>query len=156
LGTFRSSNPRTSRIGDQESPWKLTLPGDDDDDTESGTLASWRRHTTGGAVPTAAAEDDRLPTYEEDSENHPPPAMPVSDEKRASTSLVPGGGGQQQQQQSQYEHPTRGHGRSVNTSGSPVELPVRADDDSSEEITMSSTAYPGQEWKPLGYSGWEG
>ncbi|GES57648.1 hypothetical protein ATEIFO6365_0001093700 [Aspergillus terreus] len=153
LGTFRSSNPRTSRIGDQESPWKLTLPGEDDDDTESGTLASWRRHTTGGAVPTAAAEDDRLPTYEEDSENHPPPAMPVSDEKRASTSQIPGEGGQQQ---SQYEHPTRGHGRSVNTSGLPVELPVRADDDSSEEITMSSTAYPGQEWKPLGYSGWEG
>ncbi|KAL4897580.1 hypothetical protein BDV59DRAFT_197863 [Aspergillus ambiguus] len=157
LGTFRSSNPRTSRIGDQESPWKLTLP-DEDDDPDSGTLATWRRHTTNGAPLVApAVAGDRLPTYEEDAENHPPPPpamMPVVDEKRASASQTSGDGGHQPQP-SRYEHPTRGQGRSVNASESPVELPVRADDDSSDEITMSSTAYPGQEWKPPGYSGWE-
>jgi hypothetical protein len=52
-------------------------------------------------------------------------------------------------------HPHRGEARAVNPDDAPVELPVQWDDDSGEEITMSSTAYPGQEWKPLGFSGWE-
>jgi hypothetical protein len=35
----------------------------------------------------------------------------------------------------------------------PVEFPVPRDD-SSEEIVMSSTAYPGQEWQPSGFENW--
>jgi hypothetical protein len=60
----------------------------------------------------------------------------------------------QGQGQSQ-RHPHRGEARAINPEDAPVELPVQWDDDSGEEITMSSTAYPGQEWKPLGFSGWE-
>jgi hypothetical protein len=41
----------------------------------------------------------------------------------------------------------------TNLNVEPIELPVR-NDDSSEEIVMSSTAYPGQEWQPSGYSQW--
>lgn len=36
----------------------------------------------------------------------------------------------------------------------PVELPVPGDD-SSEEIVMSSTAYPGQEWRPSCVESWD-
>ncbi|EAS34631.3 uncharacterized protein CIMG_05655 [Coccidioides immitis RS] len=35
----------------------------------------------------------------------------------------------------------------------PVELPTH--DDSSEEIVMSSTSYPGQEWQPSGLGNWD-
>lgn len=35
----------------------------------------------------------------------------------------------------------------------PVELPVPNDHDE-EEIVMSSTAYPGQEWQPAGFEQW--
>jgi hypothetical protein len=35
----------------------------------------------------------------------------------------------------------------------PVELPVPNDHDE-EEIVMSSTAYPGQEWQPSGFEQW--
>jgi hypothetical protein len=45
--------------------------------------------------------------------------------------------------------------RTINALQGPVELPARTDDNSSEEIMMSSTAYPGQEWRPLGFSEWE-
>ncbi|KAF9892807.1 hypothetical protein FE257_000396 [Aspergillus nanangensis] len=149
LGTFRSSNPRLSRIGDQERPWKLSLPGLDD---EAGTFATCRRHTTAGALPSQ--DEDRLPTYEEDGENHPhPPAL--SDEKSSASPSRPPREVTSQQQQQYNQHPTRGHGRSLNNIDAPVELPVRREDDSGEEITMSSTAYPGQEWRPLGFSEWD-
>lgn len=51
-------------------------------------------------------------------------------------------------------HPHRDEGRAINETLSPIELPVTKDD-SSEEILMTSTAYPGQEWKPAGFGGWE-
>ena len=39
----------------------------------------------------------------------------------------------------------------------PRALEEKKEDDSDEEIVMSSTAYPGQEWRPdYGYGGWEG
>ncbi|OJJ48155.1 hypothetical protein ASPZODRAFT_1529667 [Penicilliopsis zonata CBS 506.65] len=44
--------------------------------------------------------------------------------------------------------------RALNEPEAPVELPATADD-SSEEIVMTSTAYPGQEWRPSGFSSWE-
>lgn len=35
----------------------------------------------------------------------------------------------------------------------PIELPVPNDHDE-DEIVMSSTAYPGQEWQPAGFEQW--
>ncbi|GIC86696.1 uncharacterized protein Aud_003070 [Aspergillus udagawae] len=159
LGTFRS-NPRTSRIGDQELPWKLTLPSDSDEEHAAGATAregerSWLESTTQRLL-----QSSRLPTYEEDSEVHGQPQQPVVPDEKAAADQ--GGDqnceqvqGQEQVQSQSQGHPHRGEARAVNPDDAPVELPVQWDDDSGEEITMSSTAYPGQEWKPLGFSGWE-
>lgn len=48
------------------------------------------------------------------------------------------------------EHPFRDESNSLHRTSTPVELAVRSDD-SSEEIIMSPTAYPGQEWTPMSY-----
>lgn len=101
LGGFQAVNPRTSRVGDQELPWKLSIPGD----------------TSGGTGDAAATTD---------------------------TDAGDGGGD---------KHPQRGQIRAINEGQPPVELPDHKEDD--EEIVMSSTAYPGQEWKPDGLSQWE-
>lgn len=107
LGGFRAVNPRTSRVGDQELPWKLSLPGD----TSPGT-------SDAAAAAAAAADADT-------------------------------GDGSDQ-------HPQRGQIRTINEGQPPVELPSHKDkDDEGEEIVMSSTAYPGQEWRPDGLSQWE-
>lgn len=45
-------------------------------------------------------------------------------------------------------HPHRNEARSLNETTEPVELAMTKDD-SSEEIVMSPTAYPGQEWTPM-------
>jgi hypothetical protein len=47
-----------------------------------------------------------------------------------------------------HPHRSEGEARVVNDSPQPVELAVTGDD-SSEEIVMSPTAYPGQEWTPM-------
>jgi hypothetical protein len=48
-------------------------------------------------------------------------------------------------------HPHReSEARALNEPAEPVELAITKDD-SSEEIVMSPTAYPGQEWTPMHY-----
>ncbi|KAJ5306377.1 hypothetical protein N7508_005392 [Penicillium antarcticum] len=47
-----------------------------------------------------------------------------------------------------HPHRSEGEARMVNDPPQPVELAVTGDD-SSEEIVMSPTAYPGQEWTPM-------
>jgi hypothetical protein len=47
-----------------------------------------------------------------------------------------------------HPHRSEGEARVVNDSPQPVELAVTGDD-SSEEIVMSPTTYPGQEWTPM-------
>lgn len=49
---------------------------------------------------------------------------------------------------SSHPHRCEQNARLINDSPAPVELAITADD-SSEEITMSSTTYPGQEWTPI-------
>lgn len=150
LGTFRTSNPRTSHVGDQELPWKITIPGDSDEGTTNSSF-SWRQETEG------ALNGPRLPTYQEDEEEHGPSSHQPVDEKQGPSfiNLPTAPAAPEQGRPLEQIHPHRGGGRALNASSAPVELPVRADDDSSEEIMMSSTAYPGQEWRPLGYSEWE-
>ncbi|KAL4884815.1 hypothetical protein BJY04DRAFT_170760 [Aspergillus karnatakaensis] len=151
LGTFRSSNPRTSRVGDQELPWKITIPGDTEEATAN-TSASWRRETEG------VLNGTRLPTYQEDVEEHGT-LQRTPDEKRAplfpDPPTVPDEPIPSQTNPTSPNHPHRSGARAINSLETPVELPVRTDDNSSEEIMMSSTAYPGQEWRPLGFSEWE-
>ncbi|KAL2831094.1 hypothetical protein BDW59DRAFT_6733 [Aspergillus cavernicola] len=151
LGAFRTSNPRTSRVGDQELPWKITIPGDSDE-TTADPSASWRQETVG------VLNGARLPTYQEDAEEHVHPEHP-QDEKWGpplpNHPAAPADTTQPPPNNATPEHPHRSGARAINTVDAPVELPVRTDDDSGEEIMMSSTAYPGQEWRPLGFSEWE-
>jgi hypothetical protein len=50
-----------------------------------------------------------------------------------------------------FSHPTREReARTLNDTAEPIELALTRDD-SSEEIIMSPTAYPGQEWTPMNY-----
>ncbi|KAK1140477.1 hypothetical protein N8T08_010321 [Aspergillus melleus] len=188
LGTFRS-NPRTSRIGDQERPWKLSIPGMEGDNgggerEEDGTLL-WLRaqgqahmkaerelemkalnrsisRDSQGMVFTSKVEsrpnvsngNGKLPSYEEDIARHPPPRSFPSDEKSTSAYAPEESESGERGDRTGY-HPTRGQARVLNRTDMPVELPVKGEDESTEEIVMSSTAYPGQEWKPLGLGEWE-
>jgi hypothetical protein len=45
------------------------------------------------------------------------------------------------------EHPHRDETKTFNRNSEPVELALK--DDDSDEIVMSPTAYPGQEWAPM-------
>lgn len=112
---------------------------------------SWRQETEG------ALNRSRLPTYQEDEEEHGPSNHQAVDEKQGPPfiNLPTAPVATEQARPPEQTHPHRDGARAINASNAPVELPVRADDDSSEEIMMSSTAYPGQEWRPLGYSEWE-
>ncbi|KAI9371188.1 hypothetical protein BJX61DRAFT_43208 [Aspergillus egyptiacus] len=151
LGTFRSSNPRTSRIGDQELPWKITIPGDSDDEPVDRST-SWRQETEG------VLDVTRLPTYQEDAEEHghTEHAGDVKQDSALSNrSTTSNDTRQPPPDPAPAEHPHRSGARAINTVDTPVELPVRTGDDSDEEIMMSSTAYPGQEWRPVGFSEWE-
>ncbi|KAL4906762.1 hypothetical protein BDW74DRAFT_176373 [Aspergillus multicolor] len=167
LGAFRTSNIRTSRVGDQELPWKITIPGDDEDDDEPAvrnTSASWRHETEGvlNGTSTSNSTGTRLPTYEEDEEEHGPTQYQPQDEKQDYHDTHPPAISEAIQPPARpnttlpdRNHPHRSGARTVNAFDAPVELPVRTDDNSSEEIMMSSTAYPGQEWRPLGFSEWD-
>ncbi|CAG8898800.1 unnamed protein product [Penicillium egyptiacum] len=66
------------------------------------------------------------------SENHVPRNIAVSNDSAISA----------------HPHRTEGEARVVNNPPHPVELAITADD-SSEEIVMSPTSYPGQEWTPM-------
>jgi hypothetical protein len=132
-------------------PWKITIPGEDEATIDPS--ASWRQETVG------VLNDTRLPTYQEDVQEHGPSQQP-EDEKRGPPLPDPptntvNAPQLQLPNHASPEHPHRPPARAINSFEAAVELPVRADDDSSEEIMMSSTAYPGQEWRPLGFSEWE-
>ncbi|KKA22949.1 hypothetical protein T310_3000 [Rasamsonia emersonii CBS 393.64] len=154
LGKFNAV-PETPRIGDQERPWSITLPEDPDEGI------SFRRpsyQVLQQRARQAAADDD------DDPRSRPP--VPAKD--------VPAGGAPRSQAQAsgssgQTSSSANGNqlrsdansrlprryeeGTVIDKTVTPVELPVPGDD-SSEEIVMSSTAYPGQEWHPAGYEHW--
>lgn len=142
LGKFNAV-PETPRIGDQERPWSITLPENPDEGISS------RRPSYQVLQRARQAADD------DDPRSRPP--VPEKD--------LPAGSGaprSQAQGSSQTQSPATGSSRLphryegpvIDKTVTPVELPVPGDD-SSEEIVMSSTAYPGQEWRPAGFSGWE-
>lgn len=120
LGIFRAQPP-TSRTGDQERPWNITIPGDANTNRRQSRIA----RKPAGPNP---------PTVDESSGTSQAPSEPPT--------------------QAETTHPHRGEARAINEAQSPIELPVTKDD-SSDEILMTSTAYPGQEWKPAGFGGWE-
>ncbi|KAK2867852.1 hypothetical protein FQN49_003398, partial [Arthroderma sp. PD_2] len=149
LGTFHSSVPHTPRIGDQETPWTITLPQNEQKPHPSGTAQHAVSNSTGIRHTSHNEASVPLPA--------PPPKVPLNGPYsylethplpgRDSTPTVPPGGasnGTQVPAQTRLVHVA---------SMEPVELP--ANDDSSEEIVMSSTSYPGQEWQPAYLGHWD-
>ncbi|RJE22794.1 hypothetical protein PHISCL_04852 [Aspergillus sclerotialis] len=127
LGIFKTQ-PTTCRSGDQERPWSITIPGDDSMDQMPGKMARARKQFA--SLP---------PDIEETTQD-------LQGQKTTERAA--------QSRQKDAGHPHRGEGGTTNETLSPAELRVTKHN-SSEEIFMSSTAYPGQEWKPPGFGEWE-
>ncbi|EZF70335.1 hypothetical protein H105_07392 [Trichophyton soudanense CBS 452.61] len=149
LGTFHTSVPHTPRVGDQETPWTITLPQDEKHQNPqipsgtsqyvmSTTASPGLRHVS-SPQPISPPKGSINGSYSY-FETRPTPAS-------NSNSTVPSGvasNGARIPEQTRLVHVA---------SMEPVELPTN--DDSSEEIVMSSTSYPGQEWQPAYLGQWD-
>ena len=169
LGTFYSASPNVERVGDQEKPWNLTLPKGED------TEADMDRGRPSTASPVVAARF-ALPDSGAGSPVNPaaalmpppaPPALPPTSNpspaytspSRGTSHSTPRTGtstpaAQQNPPSAAVASADRLRQNARHIVMEPVELPVPGDD-SSEEIVMSSTAYPGQEWRPSYVEGWD-
>lgn len=138
LGTFRTQNNSTPRLSDQEKPWSLSIPEEEYD----------RRRLT----------DYRQGNHDRPS-NHPLPSSAdmMSPVNPAATGIAPPPPPKVPLASYQNQNMQRGVPRLAVETG-PVELPgsrVKGDEES-DEIVMSSTAYPGQEWMPENFGAWDG
>lgn len=155
LGTFIKS---AGSVGDskQEGPWKIDLPTEETKDGGGAT-----RQQPAQPVPEQKAqqaerdapeEAEARPTPEEESQRR---AQPTVAEKVMGVQVARG------------PLPLQGSASTGNVrpageqkEPSPVELPgslAAGDEREEEEIVMSATAYPGQEWMPDmgGYGHWD-
>ncbi|KAL1954878.1 hypothetical protein VTO42DRAFT_467 [Malbranchea cinnamomea] len=181
LGTFYTSSPKVDRVGDQEKPWTLSLPKGDSDG--QGSSQDRIREESGPPSTTSLISASQYPLPESGvaspvnlkAADMPPPPLPGSpfgatpvpapaapgaaSHVPPALSTPPVGGNiapttsaQPTQEQYTPAEQQRQHVREIVTE--PVELPATSDD-SSEEIVMSSTAYPGQEWRPAYIDNWD-
>ncbi|CRG91285.1 Serine-rich adhesin for platelets [Talaromyces islandicus] len=163
LGKFHAVT-ETPRIGDQSTPFPITLPDGMDRDQLSPRNSIQPEHladiekavnpglglrppgTTVQSVANYSTRDQassRNPLALHMPQQHQ--YMPSPNESQIA--VYPSENTQRGDRDQYYDD------RSVVTKNVvPVELPVPRDD-SSEEVVMSSTAYPGQEWQPSGYYG---
>ena len=168
LGTFsKASAPRSADPNkvEQEKPWEIVLPGSEE---EKKRLSDARLLERAGSVPHSASKDARSlerasstqqpatngtratqnTTMASEVNKEAPRKQPTVAEKLMGVQTP-----REREPLKAAENQQRGFG------GSPVELPgSRAPgDESDEEIVMSSTAYPGQEWMPdnFGYGHWD-
>lgn len=139
LGMFHSTAGDISRDGGQQRPWNVSMPRDQ---TESGvdpTRYPLPRSNMMSPVNPAAA----------DMPPPPPPKIPLQMNDIRETTPAPPSVNTAPRA---VELPAPNNSNN-NTEVQPAELPTH--DDSSEEIVMSSTAYPGQEWQPAYLGHWD-
>lgn len=172
LGTFRSQNS-TPRLGDQEKPWSLSIPEEREEGKQGQHIGLHNNRRQSIPRPEGDQNDpSRYPPPDSAADimspvdpaaahmaPPPPPKIPLSHASsnhskpsHPSGRQVPLPSGEENPHadvQSQEEYGARVKATS------PVELPVPGDDES-EEIVMSSTAYPGQEWMPSNWGHWDG
>lgn len=94
--------------------------------------------------------EERTIPQEHEHEDAPPPVPPKSPEIQPQPEQDPNLPKDVPDVSIFSTYPHRGDARLVNETHEPVELAV-THDDSSEEIIMSPTSYPGQEWTPTDY-----
>ncbi|GAD92391.1 predicted protein [Paecilomyces variotii No. 5] len=178
LGTFQTV-PNTERVGDQEKPWNITLPGETQENAKSGqhneyhqaklqrpaalnpsystesiisrpeqyrSGSSQQQYPTMSTKYSPKVNEPATTSYDDTTESRRFSFEPESDVAVPSRENINTG--------SYSTHPHRDESAVIKRTTEPVELPLRQDD-SSEEIVMSSTAYPGQEWQPAGFARWE-
>ena len=165
LGTFSKSAGKSPRSGgdssEQEAPWRIGLPGiGEEDEGKRNTLLEREQERER----ERAQRGESTITVTNENGNSPP-AKPRSKNEEETEKVDPRRSEEdwRRQEQAQLEpKPTVAEkvmGVQLplqQTAGnampkSPVELPgskAPGDQDSDDEIVMSSTAYPGQEWAP--------
>ncbi|KAK2810321.1 hypothetical protein FQN50_003052 [Emmonsiellopsis sp. PD_5] len=164
LGAFRSSVPNTPRVGDQERPWNISLPGEDQDKTGSNGPRTMSQASdidpTRYPLPDSATMSPVNPSAA-NTPPPPPPKLPLDSPEPPATSPAPvptapshsspavNGVSQPSTLPEVVPDTSPETVPSAAKQTEPAELPAPfPGDDSSEEIIMSSTSYPGQEWQP--------
>lgn len=162
LGTFYSVVPATPRVGDQERPWNITLPNDGRRSVDQRPL-SYIPQKLNNRARHQEHEQSQPSPVEESSVNPPaedaPPLPPPKDSGHAPAPATHTRDAFRARGPSLVVVPPAGEHRDVaparNVGGDcPVELPASGDT-SDDEIVMSSTAYPGQEWQPSNLGHWD-
>lgn len=126
-------------MGDQELPWKLRIPGNINEKHE-------HEHTR---------SQDPAPLKTTLTTNTTTLAPPAA----TTPAIAPSNDNKNEKETTDAHQQTTI--RTINEGQSPIELPApgqgsgKDDESSDEEVVMSSTAYPGQEWRPAGLTGWE-
>ncbi|EED18618.1 conserved hypothetical protein [Talaromyces stipitatus ATCC 10500] len=139
LGKFHAVT-ETPRIGDQSLPFPITLPDD---------LANGQLSPRNSIQPESAIFFDRNRAGNQNAGlgfNQSTQMSTIEFTLEGTTTAAGNTGGKSNSEM--YET------RPVHAKNTvPVELPVPNENDE-EEIVMSSTAYPGQEWQPPGFEQW--
>lgn len=143
LGRFDSRE--SSRTEDQARPWNVTLPRDQDDIEVENSRARGD-----DAAQHPLPDSATMSPVNSTAAHVAPPPPPKTPQGSSQTSKEPWdyNATALQKALNEAESPEQQQRSNVHTvpTMEPIELP--ANDDSSEEIVMSSTSYPGQEWRP--------
>uniref|UniRef100_A0A093VP44 Uncharacterized protein n=1 Tax=Talaromyces marneffei PM1 TaxID=1077442 RepID=A0A093VP44_TALMA len=149
LGKFHAVT-ETARIGDQSLPFPITLPEDlangklsprNSIQPESSIFHNRNKFSAGGENAGLSVNQETRTSIMSDSAS----AGPTTTTTPSIT--TPGHNNRARNSETYETRPV------IAKNTSPVELPVPSDSDE-EEIVMSSTAYPGQEWQPAGFEQW--
>lgn len=177
LGTFsKSAAPRSGGAdsSEQEAPWRIGLPYSEEEENKRKSKA---------ILPERQRELTPAPgeTRGGNGSQNAPPSVDQNEQRQTGNAYPRRPEGEWRKQEQPPHQPTvaekvmgvqlaktaplplqrstsAGNAMARPSKTSPVELPgskALGDDDDSEEIVMSSTAYPGQEWVPenWGYGG---
>ncbi|KAK2749369.1 hypothetical protein FQN57_006301 [Myotisia sp. PD_48] len=139
LGTFHSAVPNISRIGDQETPWNIAIPSNESNDQY--------RDAVNYPLPNSAVISPVNPA----AADFPPPPPP----KSPPGAVIPLAGEHGSIESNASRPAVPNQGRLSTQTGDTLPIDHPTNDDSSEEIIMSSTAYPGQEWQPSYVGNWD-
>jgi hypothetical protein len=165
LGKFHAVT-ETSRIGDQSTPFPITLPDGMDraqlsprNSIQPEPLAELTRISNPGLgvrQPGTTIQSITNSSTHDQVSSRNPLALHIPQQHQNTPSLNASQIGVDQPESTQHRERDQYYDdRSVITKNVvPVELPVPRDDSSEEEVVMSSTAYPGQEWQPSGFENW--
>jgi hypothetical protein len=151
LGKFHAIT-ETPRIGDQSLPFPITLP----DDLANGQLSPRNSIQPESAIfynnrnRASAGQNAGLGLNQETQISIASAitgASPATTKTTTTTTITQGNNNRRTNSEMYETRPV------IAKNTIPIELPVPNDNDE-EEIVMSSTAYPGQEWQPSGFEQW--